>query len=439
MNASSIGSVWSPFGLRDDPFFQQPLQPREDEWADRPITLFVGRDEELGRVGRQVVSSSSSRAIIQGDAGIGKTTFINRVKSEVVKHGVLTHADPVRVVRGMTPRHFLAEVLKTLLQIRATLATAESTGLLTRAKDFLSRESGATTEDRFWTRVGRIVEGEDSTAVGLTAAVVGAQRERVRIPGEVGDVSLHSEVLQALDYLTEASGRRVLIHVNNMENLSREDAASAAGLMQDLRNTFLESSAHWLFVGTTGIEDAIFRASDQVSGIIPFAITLGPLSADDVGALLELRYRHFQKGQRLIPPVSTEVAKALYARYEGHLRQFLSLLSNAAQRHAGHAPGIPLGAQDVLGTMATTLFEQLCRKIERQDAEYLRNAVRGMPFDAEFRVKEVHGANAMSQPAASKLVARLAAAGVIAHVRDAGTSTYYRVAHGDHTVALQMV
>lgn len=54
-------------------------------------------------------------------------------------------------------------------------------------------------------------------------------------------------------------------------------------------------------------------------------------------------------------------------------------------------------------------------------------------------MKEVHKANAILQPAASKLVARLANAGVIVRSRDVGTSTYYRVAHGDFTVALEMV
>ena len=71
------------------------------------------------------MASTNSRAIVEGALGLGKTTFVNRLKTALARHGVLTHGEPVRVTPGMSSREFAGEVLKALLQMYATLqATA---------------------------------------------------------------------------------------------------------------------------------------------------------------------------------------------------------------------------------------------------------------------------------------------------------------------------
>jgi hypothetical protein len=407
------------------------------------MKLFVGRDEEVQLVGSQIVGSSSSRAIIEGHSGVGKTSFTNRVKSvlrDLPDPVVLTHAAPVRVKRGMSPRQFLAEVLKVLLQIRATEAAAAD-GAYEKVKGFFRRETALTEEDRFWRRIGRLIQGEDATAAGFTAGLVGAQREPVRIAAEIDDISLHDEVTTALRQLAGPDGRRkVLIHVNNMENLTREAAADAADLMQDVRDCFLADHGHWLFVGTTGIEHDVFRARPQVSGIIPFSVRLGPLTPTQVESLITRRYEHFALPTSSVPPVAAADAATLYERYHGQLRQFLSLLSNAVQRHAAHSPGQPLTVADVVNTMATLKFEQgLVPAANRADAEYLRATLAGKPHTSEFRVKELQVANQpMTNGAASKVTQRLVEAGVVRESRRSGPSVYYQVAQGDYSIALGM-
>lgn len=435
-----IASPWAPYGLSDDPYFQQPLEPDSDPDASRSIALFVGRDEEIRLLGGQVVGSSSSRAIVQGTAGVGKTSFVNRLKVTLSEHGVLTHAEPVRVAPGMTPRRFIAAVLKVLNQMRASMAVSASAGTLARAARTAKRAAALGDEDAFWLRVGRIVDGEDSLAGGVSVAAFGAQQQRVRIPSEVEEMSLHGELVQAVAYLTDRGARRVLIHVDNLENLSRDDVTAAAGLMQDVRDAFLVEHSHWLFVGTTDIEDQIFRATPQVSGIIPFAVTLEPLDADQVAELLDRRYHHLQRGMRPAPPVAPKVAATLYARYHGHLRDFLRLLSGAVQRQANIAPGTPLGAEDVVTLMQSRYYRDvLVKRIGQGDAEHLRTILAGKPHVTEFRAADIKQATGMSHTAAGKLIHRLLEAGVIAQARERANSTYFRIVSGDATVALGLL
>jgi hypothetical protein len=403
--------------LSDDPFFQAPLAPSED--ADYPISLFVGRDLDLRLLGGQIVGSGSSRAIVQGAAGVGKTSFVNRLKVAVADHRVLTHEEPVRMRRGMSARQFCAEVLRVLLQIRGTMSARSVTGDAT-----------------FWRRVGRVVEGEDSVAAGLTVAGVGAQRELVRIPSEVSELSLIDDVAEAIGLLAGRNGRRVLLHVNNLENLSRDDARAAAGLLQDVRDVFLAGRGHWLFVGAEDIEQTVFRTAAQLGGIVPLAATLAPLAPAEVIELLTRRYEHLRRGVRFTPPVEPEGAAALYERYRGDLRNFLRLLSRGVQRHAVTSPGESLTTRSVIVLMAPTYRSELLARIGASDASYLATVYRDRHASDEFRVTEVVAHTSLTQAAASKFAQRLVAAGVIEQSRTAGKSIYYRLRGGDVSVAL---
>lgn len=357
------------------------------------------------------------------------------MKVALTSSGVLTHSQPVKVHRGMTPRQFCAEVLKVLLQIRASNQPA---ALAERAAVKIAAVSSGDGRDEgaFWRRIGRIVEGEDSLGAGLTVAVVGAQQQRVRIPAEVDNLSLDDEVAQAISYLSAGGERRVLIHVNNLENLSRDDATAAAGLMQDVRDCFLSEHSHWLFVGTTGIEQAVFRQAEQVSGIVPFAVDLDPLAPDAVAELLRRRYQHLQRGRRLVPPIEADVAAELYRRYHGDLRNFLRLLSRAVQHHAVTTPGEPLGLAEIVALMAPRYWVELVKRVGEADARRLAAVYDGRAHDDEIRVSETAQGAGVTQAAASKLVQRLLAAGVIARSRVEGKSVYYGLRAGDVSVAL---
>ena len=437
MSKLEIANPWGPYGLSEDPYFQQALEPFAQS---RPMSLFVGRDPEVQLLGNQIVGSSSSRAIVQGAAGVGKTSFVNRLKVVLAEHNVLTHQTPVRVERGMTPRRFVAAVLKVLNQMRAAADTSTQNADLGTAKSRLAKAPPLSKEARFWQKIGRIVDGEDSIAGGLNVLGVGAQHERIRIPPEVSEMALDEELRQAIEYLSHRGRRRVLIHVNNLENLSAVDVGAAAVLMRDVRDCLLTDHSHWLFVGTTGIADAVFGQSAQVRGIIPHTITLDALTPNEVELLLNRRYEHLRRGRTLVPPVSAEAAAELYARYDGQLRDFLRLLSGAVQRQAGLAPGAPLAADQVVNLMAPRYYaEQLVAKIGDGDSGHLATIFRNQKLSETFRVTDAAKAIGITQASASKFVQRLLAAGIIVQASAAGRNIYYQLAHGDNTIALRLL
>lgn len=262
-----------PLQPERDPFFQEPLTAGPED-LDRTRELFVGRTKDLRLLGNQVVGAgarASTRAVVSGAPGVGKTSLVNRLKNELATEkspAVLCAASPVRIQAGMTPDDFRAEVLRTLLLIRSTL-------LDDRAQDGDNRSDAESRAERdFWRRAARMLNGEDVETGGFSVSAggtgIGMSRAVSRIASERRSLSLHSELAQAFTYLARRGKRRTLVHVNNLENLSTDAVTAAQRLVQNIRDDLLLPESHWLFVGTTDIIESVITAGPtQVQGIFP--------------------------------------------------------------------------------------------------------------------------------------------------------------------------
>jgi hypothetical protein len=225
----------------------------------------------------------------------------------------------------------------------------------------------------------------------------------------------------------EQGARRVLIHVNNLENLSHEEAARAARLFQDVRDFFLIAGTHWVFVGTSEIERTIVRATDAVSGIVPIVATLAPLSADEVVAMLELRYEQLRVGTRdVVRPVESEAVRRLYARYDGDLRHFLRLLSHAVQRAANAGAG-SLRYAGVVREVAESYWTEVLRRVGQGDGRHLQVIAAGHEARATYRLTDLQPRAGLSKGAAVEFVERLVGKGVLAFADGDGTGREYRM------------
>jgi hypothetical protein len=220
----------------------------------------------------------------------------------------------------------------------------------------------------------------------------------------------------------------VLLHVDNLENLTRARAKETALLLLDLRDYLLLPGAHWVFVGATGIEDEVFRAYDQVSGIFPVADVLRPLTPQQIEQLLERRYDHLRVGSRaLVEPIVPREAAGLYALYQGDLRNFLRLLSDAADRILGVRGVAPMTRAEVLRHASADYQRQFRSSISTNEFEHLAKLVAGHGgADPEFRVTDAARLLKVSQPSASDLVQRLVERRFLRQTRTVGRSVYYR-------------
>jgi hypothetical protein len=410
----AISTLWEPFGLSGNPFFQSELSSGDPL---HPVSLFVGRDAELERVRRRLSTDTSTRTIIEGAPGVGKTSFVNRLKSDLARRGIATYDRPIRIESRSTRSSFVADVLRTLVRIRLGLGLGNGSGI--------------------WAQTVRLLEGEDLVGGSVSVLGVGGGFSRSAAPQAPPD-SLYEHLGAALEELSRELDAPIVLHVNNLESLTQESAAAAATLLLDLRDYLLLPGAHWVFVGASGIEDGIFRAHNQVSGIFPQALVLESLPPAAVERLLELRYRHLKiRGQSVTPPIDPGEAARLYALYQGDLRNFLRLLTEAAEALLGMHGVRPMTELEVRRFGAAEYEQKLRERMGEDDFAHLRRILADHA-DAEVRVTDAARSTRMSQGAASKLIQRLEHKRAIHPTRTAGKSRYYRP-FGDVLIAFGVV
>lgn len=375
-----------------------------------------------------VGSGASSATVVEGDAGVGKTSFVNALKARLAAGGALTHEQPIRVFDDTTFHALVTEVLRVLLEIRSTQRDA---GVARFAKASVKAE-------RLWDKVATIAEGvtRRGGSLGVAGVSVGTSVSTVAPQGS-GD-RYYDEVAGALGDLSDGGRVPVLLHVNNLENLRDADLAKAATLIRNLRDYLLIPGGHWLFVGKTGVTRDVFEAREEVGSIMTQPVVLAPLDAGGLRALLETRYRQLRRGRAFTPPVPLEVAAALYARFHGDLRSFLQLLSRAAERALPGDGRTPMDEGMILGAVEGLYRERLTQRLGEDLFGYLEATLRTVAPAVEFRAADLAKAAGVSRARATQVVDRLLERRVVRRGRTEQASKYL-VPSGDAQVALDAV
>src|SRR3972149_1890460 len=101
--------VWKHFG-----FTGNPLDPRPLGISDLDRQLLVGRDAELRQL--MVLSSNLEGAIVvEGNIGVGKTSFVNAAQHDLAEKGFLPSHQTIEVAEATEPSHLVLSSLSNLV------------------------------------------------------------------------------------------------------------------------------------------------------------------------------------------------------------------------------------------------------------------------------------------------------------------------------------
>jgi hypothetical protein len=150
----------------------------------------------------------------------------------------------------------------------------------------------------------------------------------------------------------QLNARGIVVHVNNLENLSDTDAKRAGAVFRDLRDPcLLADGYHWLVVGTSDALASVIDSHAQLRTVFSLTLTLEPLKQAELLRLLERRYRALaadvDKPTRA--PISPKAVQSLYALFHGDLRGTLAALDEAAHGLLGYGkrPDSALSLSDI--------------------------------------------------------------------------------------------
>jgi hypothetical protein len=411
-----LRNVWHLYNLSESPFFQDPL--RAGERAKHRLDLFVGREAEAERLAQGVAGRSSSRQVIHGPPGVGKSTLAQYVKDRLVRERsarVLSSPDAVSLGHADDTDAVCVKILGYVYE------AVVSNG------DFTTHALEPVDEARQVVRVFRVDNFSAGVSLPAIGGVSGGRSKAYVNPATARPSVVVPGLLRRLGRVAEEhlGARGILVHLNNLENLTEADAKRAAAVLRDVRDTLLLADGfHWLVVGTVDALRTVVASQAQVRSVFMMPRALTPLSLPEVEELLAKRYEHLKENPRkpVLSPVTQDVVRELYTLFRGDLRGTLRALDEAAQELLGYGregPAAPMALADVRAVLGRVYAEEMRHALTPALRGHLRRmaedgAERGP--DALLTQKEATALWGVSQPAASKILGELQAHGYVTEV-----------------------
>lgn len=410
----NIPNHWNAFNLRATPFFQDTLGAGSE--ARYPIELFVGRDRETDLLLRSITGSLDSRQAVVGEAGYGKTTLVQYVKYKAASFGYVSNTEPVSVTSAESADELLIRILSYVYDTLYSFSKGKlaKEDAMQRAQQlvltFRVRNSGGSISASLpWLPIGGGVGKQTSTTYHQSSFV----RPIMVVP------KLLTELLE-IGRKKLKKCRGILVHLNNLENLSDADGETAGRVLRDIRDMLLKDGYHYLLVGIPEAIRLIIAPHAQLRSVFMVHEPLEALTFRNFEQLLGLRYTHLRLDQkkRVIAPVESAALQELYALFAGDLRGVLSALDYASSLligYTGSAPASPMTAADIRTVLRVRYRTEADAQLSEASAHYLESLASNT--NTAFTQGELVTKWEVSQAFVSKTIAEWQRYG---YVREAG-------------------
>ena len=138
------------------------------------------------------------------------------------------------------------------------------------------------------------------------AGLSGGRTKTFVNPSTVRPAILVGELMRNLmEVAREKLGAKgILVHMNNLENITEEQAQAAARVLRDLRDPcLLAGNYHWLLTGATEAIRLVAAGTEQVRTVFNFSPDLEPLTPQETIHLLTRRYDALRLHAESLPNV----------------------------------------------------------------------------------------------------------------------------------------
>ncbi len=313
----SLKDIWELYGVRENPFSTSPILV---VGGSIPMDSFVGRGEFMKRLSRILGSRGGSRTFIYGDIGVGKTTFVNVVRSSAYEKGFFTHFKEITTQDSWNSDEF---ILNTLSAIYATLKLLKSKPL----------------SDDLYDRLKSLFEiGKKNINIGASVAGFGGSYGSIQKATEnLPSFSLQDFFSEVIEEINKKTGKEIIIHYNNLELVSEKKLRY---LFDNLRDYFQTKGVHFIFIGNLTAH-SILQSVPRFSSILndtPFHIET--LNLPEVKEIIKKRFEglRIDKKYNLIYPYNEDCLKVVYDLMSGNIRDILNTLSTAVFHATSETP-----------------------------------------------------------------------------------------------------
>jgi Cdc6-like AAA superfamily ATPase len=304
-----VAGTWEVYGLRYDPFYTGPLLVFGGEISKE---TFIGRFEEIKNL-RKSFLSGSSRTLVSGEPGIGKTTFVNIARAGMQQKNFFTTIREIAVQPEWNANDF---ILNTLFAIFNTIKRRD-------LSSFLSPELYQELENL----VTLVSFNNFSGNINILGTGIGGGNTKTLNNPQLTTSYLQDIFERVIKNLKDSEYKGVIIHYNNLENF---ESVKLALFFNKIRDFILTEHVHFVFVGDLTVPPVLNSIPRVRSIFNDSALTLPKLSLEEVKKILKKRIETLSiDGLNFVFPYDDETIRILYDLYDGNIRNILNSLSTA--------------------------------------------------------------------------------------------------------------
>lgn len=303
--------IWPKYGLKESPYSTSPMRLL----GMLPIQkVFSGREDEVNLLKKIIRSKNSTRNIIVGEYGVGKTTFVNYVRWELcLKHGneskYLTTSAEIKLQPEWNASAFLFSTLSAIYT-SSIIFDWESKGLkiksLNKIKEYVS--------------INKQINFQ-----GNIAGFGGGYGESKTNPPLVSPEILE-ELLQNFCKELIENGRQIIIPYDNLENIEFEELSN---FFRSIRDYLQIEGLHTAFLGPLSSISAL-ETYGQVHSVFNRPVILKSLIEKNVLEILNKRCEALKiEDGRYIKPYDEDTVKEIYEKLNCNIRFTFKVLEDA--------------------------------------------------------------------------------------------------------------
>ena len=299
---------WESMGFKNEPFRTQPI-------TAHTLDLYTGHEEKI-KQSQFVLHSNNLVMVIQGNRGVGTTSFGNFLRFNAQKEKkYFTPNSEIRIEPSWNADTLMGAIIANVV------STLELKYIDNIKNEPAFKEAKAT--------VQRITEmyrafGTSVFGIGANYGKSSTISQPMIMPTQV--LAQHLENLVKLIYhLGFKYG--LLLQLNNLDIGVVQQESHIKTLLNVMRDYFQIEGTSWLLVGDTALRRFISQEVDRVDDIISFETDITPLSEQDYLAVINTRVNYFRVNKQVALPVDTDVLLYLYHLTQGRLRFIFGLLN----------------------------------------------------------------------------------------------------------------
>lgn len=369
-------NLWESLGFKRNPYDARWLEVSEDSRQ-----LFVGRQREASRYLTNVSGvSEGGIVIVEGDVGVGKTSFVNVMQHTCYDGREKTAPRLLPTFEPIEPR--------SPIDIIQILVSVLSNGINSLVRLYGKKE---VEKDRIFKKVKQItshlVHTTSSVQAGIQILGTGASVGRQKAKAQTSPISTSlPPILETMDrWIDRCRSKFDLdgfsIPIDNLDTIDDVDVMTLFNQMRDL--AVRRRNFWWTFIAGTGtfsnLETRSPRVSELVTGLPVF---LSPLSWSEIQEAIEKRLKWASTTRSPIPPVSEKTIKLLYEISKGEIRFLFKRITDLILEFKARYPGeSTIGHEESVAMLRNIAMEKLkATRITKSETKILKEMANAKSF-----------------------------------------------------------